>query len=73
MRPGSQPCSGNIAALMPRPTTMKAKPTCTAVAVAQRGEARGHVGHVERAGGGIEEADADHVEGRADRPHDRGS
>ena len=36
-----------------------------------RPQARRHVGHVERAGHEIEQADADHVEGRADRAHDQ--
>ena len=33
-------------------------------------QARRHVDHVERAGHEVEQADADHVEGRADRAHD---
>ena len=37
----------------------------------QSGQPRRHVGHVERASCGIEEADADHVERCADRPEDQ--
>ena len=35
------------------------------------GHALGQIGHVERPGHGVEQADADQVEGRADRAHDQ--
>ena len=38
--------------------------------VAQRRETDRHVRHIERAGRAKEKADADHIEGRADRSHD---